>query len=414
VSANFRNLDYLDWEFEGSDSAFMVHNACWYPAKLVPQIPAHLILNLSEPEDIVLDPFCGSGTTLIESLRHGRRCIGTDVNPIAIFIARAKCQFVGIDVLKASQERIYKGYSRACTYLDDPSRSWLMGQVSRTCEKVLEEPNKYIPNYEENRGWFHPTVLNKLAVLKELIWEEEPIVRDTLALAFFSILRDCSSLPIRKPYTYIADNVKPKPEDILERDVLKIYLAKSRKMLAGRAVYEEQYTEVMKERGISPRQFNQWLVLKKADARHLAQEISTKVDCVVTSPPYMGVTDNAGAHRLWYLWHDFGSTLEQDKALEIGPRWKRRKRNLEQEYIEDICRSLQQIVAVLKDGAYLCLIIGEPQRVKASILHEVVSFARKRLDLDVCRTYSRTIHKKWFAHPTGGVPVEHIAVFQKS
>ncbi|GAI91363.1 unnamed protein product, partial [marine sediment metagenome] len=270
------------------------------------------------------------------------------------------------------------------------------------------------PNYEENRGWFHPTVLNKLVVLKGLIWEEELKVRDTLALAFFSILRDCSSLPMRKPYTYIADNVKPKPEDIVERDVLKIYLEKSKKLTAGRVAYEEQCTELMREQGISPQEFNQWLVVKKADARHLSEEISSTVDCVVTSPPYMGVTDNAGAHRLWYLWHDFGSTLQEDKMLEIGPRWKRKKQNLEQEYIEDMSKSLQQIVAVLKDGGYLCLIIGEPQRAKADILQEIVSLARKRLDLDVCRTYRRTIHKKWFAHPTGGVSVEHIAVFQRS
>jgi hypothetical protein len=96
--SGFRNLDILDWEFEESDSSFMVHNACWFPAKLVPQIPAHLILNLSEAGDTVLDPFCGSGTTLIESLRHGRKCIGTDVNPVAIYISLAKCRFVGFPI----------------------------------------------------------------------------------------------------------------------------------------------------------------------------------------------------------------------------------------------------------------------------------------------------------------------------
>ena len=41
---------------------------------------------------IVLDPMCGSGTTLVEARLSGRRCYGLDINPLSIFVTDVKCQ----------------------------------------------------------------------------------------------------------------------------------------------------------------------------------------------------------------------------------------------------------------------------------------------------------------------------------
>jgi len=413
MNGKFRNLDILDWEFKESDSSFGVHDACWYPAKLVAQIPAHLILNLSNSGDTILDPFCGSGTTLIEALRHGRKCVGVDVNPIAAYMSSAKCQVVSLELLEAAQERINKEFSRACAFLDSPKDSWFTGQTTDLCIELAENPSSQVPNYEENRGWFHPMVLNKLSVLKHLIWQEEPPLRDTLSLAFFSILRDCSSLPHRKPYTYIADNVKPKAENLMNKDVFHIYMSKNSRLLAGRKAYQDQCKLVMEEQHITAEEFNQRYLIKKADARNLMQYVSGGVDCVVTSPPYMGVTDTATGHRLWYLWHDFGSTLQEDKHTEIGARWKRKKQTLLTEYLEDMHKSLRQIANLLRSGGYLCLVIGEPERAKGKILDWLATMLQEELRFAMCRRYTRTIHKKWFEHPTGGVACEEITIFQK-
>ncbi len=45
---------------------------------------------LSRPGELVLDPFCGSGTALVEALRLGRRAVGGDLNPVALVSSRAK------------------------------------------------------------------------------------------------------------------------------------------------------------------------------------------------------------------------------------------------------------------------------------------------------------------------------------
>lgn len=76
----------IDWNFPDSNSAPDVHP---YPARFIPEIPA-AALELLDPEGPVLDPFCGSGTTLVEALRYGLPAVGVDLNPIACLIARVK------------------------------------------------------------------------------------------------------------------------------------------------------------------------------------------------------------------------------------------------------------------------------------------------------------------------------------
>ncbi len=55
-----------------------------YPAKMPDQLANDMVLMYSEPGDIVLDPLCGSGTTLREAIREGRKAIGIDINKLAI------------------------------------------------------------------------------------------------------------------------------------------------------------------------------------------------------------------------------------------------------------------------------------------------------------------------------------------
>ena len=56
-------LHAISWDFTNEDTSYLTHDVHPYPAKFIPQIPAHLIANLSLRGDLVLDPFCGSGTT---------------------------------------------------------------------------------------------------------------------------------------------------------------------------------------------------------------------------------------------------------------------------------------------------------------------------------------------------------------
>lgn len=87
IEVNFRELVPLP---AGADRAsHLIHS---YPAKLLLGIPAFFARcdQLSKPGDLILDPFCGTGTVLLEALLAGRSAGGADSNPLARLIAKVK------------------------------------------------------------------------------------------------------------------------------------------------------------------------------------------------------------------------------------------------------------------------------------------------------------------------------------
>ena len=70
--------------------AGLTHNFYKYPARFSPKFVRAVIEIFSQPGDLILDPFMGGGTTLVEALALGRHSIGTDINSLAVFVAEAK------------------------------------------------------------------------------------------------------------------------------------------------------------------------------------------------------------------------------------------------------------------------------------------------------------------------------------
>jgi SAM-dependent methyltransferase len=93
---------------------YSVHGLHEYKGKFNPQIAKALLNILSvNPGATVLDPFCGSGTSLVECAHIGVRAIGTDINPLAVFIANAKLRALQTPAreLSAVLEHIERGAS---------------------------------------------------------------------------------------------------------------------------------------------------------------------------------------------------------------------------------------------------------------------------------------------------------------
>ncbi len=68
----------------------LTHNYYKYPARFSPNFVRAVIETFTKPEELVLDPYMGGGTTLIESNILGRNSIGCDINPLAVFVAKVK------------------------------------------------------------------------------------------------------------------------------------------------------------------------------------------------------------------------------------------------------------------------------------------------------------------------------------
>src|SRR5260370_39197921 len=78
------------FEFSDVRGERLTHYLFRYPAKFHPPVARALVERYSEPGDLVLDCFCGSGTLLVEAAVLGRHALGTDVDPLAAWVSEAK------------------------------------------------------------------------------------------------------------------------------------------------------------------------------------------------------------------------------------------------------------------------------------------------------------------------------------
>ena len=84
----------MDWTFQHDNTREFTHIYHDYPARMIPQIPRNLLKILEEKEgNILYDPYCGSGSSLVEGLLAGLNVIGTDINPLAKLISEAKTEY---------------------------------------------------------------------------------------------------------------------------------------------------------------------------------------------------------------------------------------------------------------------------------------------------------------------------------
>ena len=90
-----------------------------HPAKMLPAVAAHAIAHYTQPGDLVLDPMCGIGTSLIEALRLGRRAVGVEYEPHWVHVTRANLELAhhtGVD----TEGRVFHGDARQLATLLPP------------------------------------------------------------------------------------------------------------------------------------------------------------------------------------------------------------------------------------------------------------------------------------------------------
>lgn len=324
-------LEELDWDFAGQNVPDGgLARSHWYPARFVPQVPGILIGFLSEPGDLVLDPFCGSGTTLVEALRLNRDSIGIDVNPVATMISRAK-------TLPIDEARFGAFLDQAVKQASDLALSYLSAQL-------LPE----IPNRDENLKWYEFRTLCELSAIWNVLKELDPDFRVLGLTAFSAILRFACSQ--EKHWGWICDNVRPKT--LAYRDTLTLFRQKLISFGNALSLLEADRTRLFPS---SPRPSAS--VTTGPCATALASVPTGSCRLVVTSPPYYVVTDYIRSQRLSLLW------LEQDldaiKVQETGARFKRFRQHSLSEYLSDMEISFREIRRTMIADGKCCIVIGE-------------------------------------------------------
>jgi hypothetical protein len=151
------------------------------------------------------------------------------------------------------------------------------------------------------------------------------------------------------------------------------------------------------------------ITVRRTDARTL--EIGEELaSLVVTSPPYLGMIDYAKANRLTYMW--MGWDLPEDKALEIGARYRRHATSAAERYFADMASCAQAIVTCISRGGYCALVIGASRKYPEAPQRVIDIFA-KHLEV-MWGPRERTPTRRRVGDRAGTEPKELLCVLKKA
>lgn len=370
------------WEYADADTKYLTHNIHRYSGKFIPQIAARAISLLTQPGELVVDPYCGSGTTLLESALLGRRCVGADLNPLAVLIAQVKTT----PIPEATLNALVRTLGNALTTNGVDSSLPLFQELAG--EKIAGTDQDPRFNCEWFRKWFQPHVLRELIeidlAIREINGQE---LRDMARVAFSDILRRSSNAHSGYPNVMFDKNSPLKGSPV--SPFLKA-LSRNAKMTASLSNVSASWSDVS---------------VVKGNAASLPIASGT-VDAVISHPPYVGSVPYAEYGALSLRWLGF-DPKQLDRQLTGG---RRQSRDVVQRFEEGYRQMLRETQRVLRPGRQAFLMVGNP-----IVRGEIVNLAQMTLDLAcdtglelAARTQRHGINRR-----ANNMGAEHLLFFRK-
>ena len=355
---NLKNKDE-SWDFREADTKEYTHCFHTYPAMMIPQIARKLLKAYGNPQGgWLLDPYCGTGTSLVEASLFGMHSTGCDINPLVRLIATAKSTPVCLSALDETLSKFNK-YLFQIEYQDS------------------HLPDAPIPDIQNLSYWFSEEVIKTLAHLRAAINDvKDKALQNFVLVAFSETVREVS-------YTRNGEfKLYRMPEDKLKDfnpDVLGIFRKKLSRNQQGLVSYLEKRKNVK---------------TSVSTANTVQGELPNPrppegYDLVITSPPY-GDSQTTVAYgqfsRLAAEWIGLPNARKVDKIAMGGIRSKetltgspissavekirlvdeKRAGDVSAFYI-DLERSISSIAQVCSPHATICYVVGN-RRVKDVML----------------------------------------------
>lgn len=276
-------VDY-SWNFEKADTKYCTHGIYKYPAMMVAPIVKRLMDEYAIPgESIILDPFCGSGSVLVESVLHDCESYGIDINPLALLLAKVKTTPIDSDLLIEE----YKNFI----------------EFRNTNIHRVDVPDFYNIDF-----WFKPDIIKKLSIVKKWIGRiENEDIKDFFKIVFAETVRRTSNTRndefklYRLPEKQLAahnPNVNLTFEQVFNHNVLKM----------------EKFLRACPADTKKPH-------ILYADSRTETSIPSDIIDLIITSPPY-GDSKTTVAYgqysRLSLQWLGFDDVATSIDNLSLG------------------------------------------------------------------------------------------------
>jgi hypothetical protein len=258
-----------------------VHGFHSYPARMHPLTAKRLIEAFSQPGNVVLDPFCGSGTVLVEARLAHRRAVGVDANPLAVRLATRKTR----EASEQDRTALVEAARAAAAHADERRRA-KAGPTQRYGNEDLELFDRHV-------------LLELDGIRAGIDRTTDPRLRADLELVLSSMLTKLSRR------TSDTSN-RELPRRIAAGFPSRLFVRKTEELAKQLGEVASVMTNAPAPRVL------------EGDARVLASIEDRSVHLIVTSPPYPGVYDYLAHHEVRLRW--LGLRADRFATNEIGAR----------------------------------------------------------------------------------------------
>ncbi|MDB4965197.1 MAG: modification methylase [Myxococcales bacterium] len=267
---------------DDADPRELTHGFHSYPARFHPLLCRRLFAECARHGTVVLDPFVGSGTTLVEAALRGATGLGVDANPLAVELAKLKAIPWAPDARRLLGRRAFEVSTRSLDRVKKRARS-------RTHGSEYDDPKHYAAH-----------VFRELVGLREEIQIEAEPIRGALLLVLSSILVKVSKQQ--------ADTTHHAVERTIGKGLpSRMFLRKAEELMRQLGAFADAVPSGTPLPEV-----------RLGDARKLSHVADKSVDVILTSPPYLGTYDYAEHHARRFGW--LGLDAAAFAASEIGAR----------------------------------------------------------------------------------------------
>lgn len=330
------NLNWTERDLPERLRTRHVHRLHPYLGKFIPQLVEVFLRKFFRPGQTVLDPFVGSGTTLVQANELGVHSVGYDISAFNVMLCRAK--IARYDLSRARHE-IYEALARTRAAVQKSNQLSLLSETSELLQEYLADDNEYL------REWYAPRALRELLTYRAVIEQGDYEYKDLLRVILSRSARsarltphyelDFPKAPQREPY----------------------YCYKHRRICEPT---DEAFKFLERYSADTLRRIREF-ALVRTDARAAVFHADSRtaelppVEGVITSPPYVGLIDYHEQHA--YAYHLLG--LRDLSEFEIGAARNGTSERARKQYVQDIVQVFRNALSVMPSGGWLIVVAND-------------------------------------------------------